>query len=130
MNLAIDNESPSDITSGADLEQYLIGRMNVMKSSVSAGSNTAFYTADGFRYEIPTTGISDCTTANPCIIGVDVNGDRGPTTIDDKAYLAEGTYPQGDDERVPDFFAVMVTDVSVQPYGAVAQRTMYQADSN
>ncbi len=129
MNLAIDNESPADITSGAQLSQYLSKRMNVMRSGVTAGNNTAFYTADGFRYEVPTTGIANCTTTSPCIIGVDVNGDRGPTSATDRTGITSN-YPAVGDTRVPDFFAIMVTDVSVQPYGTVAQRTMYQADAN
>ncbi len=128
MNMAIDNESPSDIDNETEMLEYLTKRMNVMRSNVAAGSNTAFYTADGFRYEVP-SGVSKCTTANPCIIAVDVNGDRGPTSATDRDAITNN-YPTADESRVTDFFAVMITDVSVQPYGPVSQRTMYQADSN
>ena len=129
MNLAIDNDSPEYQKNAQELHDYLIKRMNVMRSDITAGSNKAFYTADGFRYEIGTVPAEGCSQEVPCIISVDVNGDRGPTTVDDKTYITSN-YPTAADTEVPDCFAVMVTDVSVQPYGAVAQRTMYQADSN
>ncbi len=130
MNLAIDNESPAEIANQTDMMAYLTKRMNVIRSNISVtGGNKAFYTADGFRYEIPTNGMADCTTATPCIIGVDVNGDRGPTSATERTDLTSN-YPTANDTRVLDFFPIMVTDVSVQPYGAVAQRTMYQADNN
>ena len=119
------------ITYTQELHDYLIKRMNVMKSDIStSGGNKAFYTADGFRYEIGSVPSTGCTQDDPCIILVDVNGDRGPTTVDDNSYLTGDNYPTADDKEVPDCFYVMISDVSVQPYGAVAQRTMYQPDSN
>ena len=128
MNMAIDNESPSDISNETEMLEYLTKRMNVMRSNVTAGSNTAFYTADGFRYEIP-TGVSNCTSTTPCVIAVDVNGDRGPTSATERDAITND-YPTADESRVTDFFGIMVTDVSVQPFGGTAQRTMYQSDSN
>ena len=131
MNLAMDNDSPEYQKSTQELHDYLIKRMNVMNSDIRAsGGNKAFYTADGFRYEIGSVPSTGCTQDKPCIITVDVNGDRGPTTVDDNSYLTGTNYPNADDKDVPDCFYVMITDVSVQPYGAVAQRTMYQADGN
>ena len=127
MNMAIDNESPADISDQNEMIDYLTRRMNVMRGDVTAGSNTAFYTADGFRYEIPSTDISNCSATDPCIIAVDVNGDRGPTSATERDSITND-YPTGDETRVPDFFAIMITDASVQPYGATAQRTMYQTD--
>lgn len=131
MSLAMDNDSPEYQKSTQELHDYLIKRMNVMKSDIStSGGNKAFYTADGFRYEIGSVPSTGCTQDAPCIITVDVNGDRGPTTVDDNSYLTGDNYPTADDKEVPDCFYVMISDVSVQPYGAVAQRTMYQPDGN
>ena len=128
MNLAVDNESPADVSGQDELLEYLTRRMNVIKTDVTIGDNKAFYTADGFRYEIANNRNSNCSVATPCVIGVDVNGDRGPVSDTERGELATGQYPTSADDRTPDFFAVMITDSTVQPYGAVAQRTMYQAD--
>ena len=129
MNMAIDNESPADIKDQTEMLEYLTRRMNVIKTNVTVGDNKAFYTADGFRYEVPNSKVSNCTVANPCVIGVDVNGDRQPTSTTERDDLTNH-YPQGNETRVIDFFPIMITDVSVQPYGPLAQRTMYQTDSN
>lgn len=127
LNLAMDNESPEDIGSHVDLVEYLSRRMNVIQSGITANSNTAFYTADGFRYEIPSSAAGDCTAEAPCRIMVDVNGDRGPTTKDDNSKTINN-YPDADGDKTTDYLELMVTDTGVMPYGAVAQRTMYQAD--
>lgn len=127
LNLAMDNESPEDITSQDELVDYLMRRTNVIQSDITAGDNKAFYTADGFRYEVPTTAAGNCTANDPCIIAVDVNGDRGPISKDDRDKITNG-YPTADDTNTIDFLAVMITDTGALPYGAVAQRTMYQSD--
>ena len=125
MNMAMDNESPEDLAAGG-MPEYLMRRMNVIQSDITIGSNTAFYTADGFRYEIP-GGLADCTADDPCIIAVDVNGDRGPISKDERTKITTG-YPTSADTNTIDFLAIMITDTGAQPFGAVAQRTMYQAD--
>ncbi len=127
MNLALDNESAEDIDNHNDFMDYLMRRMNVIQSDITVGSNTAFYTADGFRYEIPTAVVGDCTADDPCVIAVDVNGDRGPISKDERTKITSG-YPDGNDTSTIDFLAIMVTDSGALPYGAVAQRTMYQAE--
>lgn len=127
MNLAMDNESPEDIASNADLIEYLMRRMNVIQSDVTAGTNKAFYTADGFRFEVPTSAAGDCTADDPCIIAVDVNGDRGPISKTERTKITTG-YPKSTDANTIDFLAIMITDTSALPYGGVAQKTMYQAD--
>lgn len=127
MNLAMDNDSPEYIEDDDELVEYLSRRMNVMRTGDDANGNKTFYTADGFRYEVGTVPENGCTAAEPCIIMVDVNGDRGPTTVSDRDYLTND-YPDADGKEVPDAFGVMITDVSAQPYGGVAQRTMYQGD--
>lgn len=107
LSLAMEGQTPYET---ANLFQYLSNTMNILKSTTSLTygerDNFAFYTADGFRYEIPydkdvlldlyeTNGVQaygnnggcgryglennkNQTTTPPCIIMVDVNGDRKP----------------------------------------------------
>lgn len=125
MNLAMDNESPAGLTSHAEVVEYLQRRMNVMQSGITISGNTAFYTADGMRFEIPSTTTGHCSETAPCRFMVDVNGDRGPITKTERTKLTTG-YPTANDTVTIDALAVQMTDSNVVPYGAVAQRTMYQ----
>ncbi len=76
---------------------------------------------------------SDKTTKPPCIITVDVNGDRkpNPNNINCKstACAAQNTYKFSDPLglKLSDMFSVMITDKSAIPYGVASQRAMYQA---
>ena len=82
------------------------------------------------------------TTQPPCMVMVDVNGDKKPTPssvnkvyLDGNAgddYLANSEYeiykiPSLSSNRVSDIFVLLITEDRVVPYGVVAQRAMYQA---
>ena len=129
MNMALDNVTHEYLTSQQEVHDYLIKRMNVVKSNVTVNGNKCFYTADGFRYEIP-SGAKDCTVNTPCTLGVDVNGDRGPTTPSNNALLSKDKYPKVADNRVIDYFTIQMTDVSIQPKGDLAKYTMYGEEKN
>ena len=185
MNMAIDGESPYE---NKDLFNYLQRHMSIMKSTTKlpylhsynalngqwfGGSNSAFYTTDGMRFEgedsiqngnfgpylhekrIKThimsfsppenTNFGGCgsyglnsntdnTTKPPCVLLVDVNGDRKPNPAnvnctrganceETNAYKVAAP----DDKRITDIFTIMITDKQAIPYGVVAQRAMYQA---
>ena len=196
MNMAIDGESPYD---NKDTFNYLIRHMSILKTtnalpylytfrglsgSYTSGTNAAFYTTDGMRFEVDdivgysgagpklhesnvrtcviglkyaiydedgnrigTSNESYCggcgsyglnnnynnTTKPPCLILVDVNGDRKPspsnvncnneTCMQDNFYI----YPNPDSKTVSDIFAIMITEDRAIPFGVVAQRAMYQA---
>lgn len=123
MNIAMDSETPEDMTSPDELFDYLARRMNVIKETAAGDddvANATFYTADGFRYGVGSVNASGCSSANPCIITVDVNGDRGPNQEPG----------QGNSTKITDQFSLMVTDTGVTPYGEIAQKTMFQADNN
>ena len=185
MNMAIDGETPYD---NANLPQYLMRHMNIIKSSTSvpyytqtnsAGgtfwgeSNGVFYTVDGMRFEFnhadnlnegrnklhesdvmactstnsilrPNYGCMGCgsyglnsnpngTTKPPCLILVDVNGDKKPTpgNIDckDNSCIAKNTYkvPLPSEKKVRDIFSILITEDRAIPYGVTAQKAMYQA---
>ena len=137
-------------------------RMNVMSTSndYTGGnvSNVAFFTTDGMRYEFPTApaitsaGASAFSTNNgacarpgeeiqddsgearslPCLIVVDVNGERRPNPIN----MTAGTQykvpavPANVTSRtkILDVFSIIVTDINAYPYGRVAQRALFQHD--
>ena len=194
MNMALDGESPYD---NKETFYYLQKHMNIMKSvtqlpyrftlkalsSTASGTNAAFYTTDGMRFEmddhrpatakgpklyesdvytcvasvqthyISSSGVStfqdgnlcngcgsyglnhnpNNTTEPPCLIMVDVNGDKKPSpsnvNCNDSTCMANNfyTYPAPDSKRVTDIFAIMITEDRAVPFGVVAQRAMYQA---
>ena len=167
MNMAIDGETPYD---NANLPQYLMRHMNIIKSSASV---PVFYTVDGMRFEFnhaenlnegrnklhesdvmactstnsilrPNYGCMGCgsyglnsnpngTTKPPCLILVDVNGDKKPTpgNIDckDNSCIAKNTYkvPLPSEKKVRDIFSILITEDRAIPYGVTAQKAMYQA---
>ena len=69
------------------------------------------------------------TTNTPCIIMVDVNGDKKPNP---PISFIEGnqpflyTYPSPSDKKLTDIFSIMITDEKAVPFGVVAQRAMYE----
>ncbi len=74
----------------------------------------------------------DMTTKPPCIIMVDVNGDRKPSpqNASCKSYACaqDNYYRQADPQgvKLTDIFSVMITEKAAIPYGTAAQRAMYQ----
>ena len=172
INIAQDGETPYE---NRDLFSYLQRHMSIIKSKERGSegegdnyvmTNANFYTADGFRFEVPvqvgsnmklyesnkdmsnpprcfhfnavTGGHDGCcgsnglannennTTSPPCIIIVDVNGDKKPSTLDNnKATSTSYNWPSVSDKKVSDVFAVMITDEKAIPFGVVAQRAMY-----
>ncbi len=73
----------------------------------------------------------DKTTKVPCLIMVDVNGDKkpNPANINCKDVSCAKAYKYSDIQgvKLTDLFSVMITDKSAVPYGVAAQRAMYQA---
>ena len=77
----------------------------------------------------------------PCVVMVDVNGDRKPNPpipYDDEHLLwSNGTihdyaqqsfsysFPSPSDKKLQDVFNILITDEKAIPYGVVAQRAMY-----
>ncbi len=74
------------------------------------------------------------TTKPPCIIMVDVNGDKKPTpgnvncTDDDTCGITSNLYtvPLPAENKIKDIFAIIITDDRAIPYGVTAQKAMYQ----
>ena len=76
---------------------------------------------------------ADGTIKPPCIIVVDVNGDRKPSPQNaqcknytcGKNNIYKFSDPLG--LKLTDIFSIMITDKQAIPYGIAAQRAMYQA---
>lgn len=151
MNMALEGLAPSDTIDEAPentyktrtLMNYLGSRLNVIKQTNTlefGGGNAAFYTADGMRFEFNksaggATGMlgadataqqGACTSKTPCIVLVDVNGDRKPNPS--SANAAAYDLPKATDTRINDMFHIMITESAATPLGVVAQRTMFTAD--
>ena len=73
----------------------------------------------------------DNTTKVPCIITVDVNGDRkpNPANVNCKERSCAKVFKYADPLglKLTDLFSIMITDKQAIPYGVAAQRAMYQA---
>ena len=78
------------------------------------------------------------TTNTPCVILVDVNGDRKPNPTGqpvEHTYWANGAisgstypdyiYPTPSDKKITDIFPILITEEKAIPFGVVAQRAMY-----
>ena len=76
----------------------------------------------------------DGTTKPPCLILVDVNGDKKPTpgnvncrnsTCARKDNIYKVPLPA--EKKVRDIFSILITEDRAMPYGVTAQKAMYQA---
>ena len=73
------------------------------------------------------------TTKPPCLILVDVNGDKKPTPTNINCQTSEcgsqNTYkvPLPAEKKVRDIFSILITEDRAIPYGVTAQKAMYQA---
>ncbi len=67
----------------------------------------------------------------PCIIMVDVNGDRkpNPQIVEDNAVTYNDyIYAKPEEKLLKDVFTIMVTENKAVPFGVVAQKAMYERD--
>ena len=86
---------------------------------------------------------TDGTTRPPCLIMVDVNGDRKPNPANvncnrfsDENQSGTNKCPENKYKvsdplglKLTDLFTIMITDKQAIPYGVAAQRAMYQAQA-
>ncbi len=74
---------------------------------------------------------TDKTTKAPCLIMVDVNGDRKPNPANVNCHDTTCSKPYKYSDalgiKLTDLFSIMITDKAAMPYGVAAQRAMYQA---
>ena len=77
---------------------------------------------------------NDLTGKPPCLILVDVNGDKKPTPgnincKDTACAKTDNLYkvPLPSEKKVRDIFSILITEEKAIPYGVTAQKAMYQA---
>ena len=76
---------------------------------------------------------NDVTGKPPCLIMVDVNGDKKPTpgNVNCKSnscqYQNIYKVPLPSEKKVRDIFSILITEEKAIPYGVTAQKAMYQA---
>ena len=106
-------------TSGSicGMQEYLAGGCTRIQACGSAGLIT-----NPNRTNVP-----------PCIIMVDVNGDKKPNPKNNSSSSYAFTHnsyqvPQPDENILSDVFTILVTDRHAIPYGVVAQRTIYDEE--
>ena len=150
-------DTAANATKEDSLFMMFKNRMNVISTSAAydwgGKTNFAFFTADGMRYEFPSkpsvkggtfnTNNGKCARSGnpvqddagnnmdlPCLIIVDVNGQRRPNPLKAgsggrTSYKVPGT---GGRSKLLDVFPIIVTDINAYPYGIVGQRAMFQHD--
>ncbi|MDO5437784.1 MAG: type II secretion system protein [bacterium] len=73
----------------------------------------------------------DNTTKPPCMIMVDVNGDKKPNPANVNCKNADCAKPfkfsDPDGKKLTDLYTIMITDKEAIPYGVAAQRAMYNS---
>jgi len=138
MNVALESTQPGDMETPGDLLNYFTSRMSISKIKqleFGPGKNWAFYTTDGMRFEIANEGTridgvtfkaSQCSTPQPCLIIVDVNGDKKPNPVSTSDYTVPYQFVLPEQNRVNDLFTIMITDTSAIPFGTVAQKALYE----
>ncbi len=100
------------------------------KNSIITGTSDDTYNCGGCgSYGLNNN--SDRTTKPPCLIMVDVNGDKKPNPANVNCKVQECAKPYKFADplgiKLSDMFTLMITDKSAIPYGVAAQRAMYQA---
>ena len=106
------------------------------KMKACIGSTTGIVDERGFCGGCGSYGLNnnvDETTKTPCLIMVDVNGDRKPNPTNALCKSNEcknqNIYKYSDPKglKLTDLFLIMITDKQAIPYGVAAQRAMYSA---
>lgn len=160
LNIALDGYGPIEAgymdnpTAEDSLFEMFKNRMSVISTSEDFAwgntSNFAFFTADGMRYEFPTTpnqamggtfsatngkcatpgrkieDLEGNTYDKPCLVVVDVNGQRRPNPRKTAGSYKVPGAKSG--TRILDVFPIIITDKNAYPFGVAAQRAMFQND--
>ena len=112
------------------------GRLYLYDTNIAlcAGNTTKYSTSAASCGGCGSYGLSnnvDGTTKPPCLILVDVNGDRKPNPANVNCKTVDCAKPLKYSDplglKLTDLFTIMITDKQAIPYGVAAQRAMYQA---
>ncbi|MDO5437346.1 MAG: hypothetical protein Q4F80_04020 [bacterium] len=106
---------------------------NVCLKGMSGSYNTEEENVCGGCGSLGLNNNPDQTTKPPCMIMVDVNGDRKPNpqnaSCKDHSCSQQNIYKFSDPDgkKLTDLFTIMITDKEAIPYGVAAQRAMYNS---
>ena len=106
--------------------------ISVCTSGAAGDYNTTGYSCGGCGSYGLNSNVNGTTKA-PCLVMVDVNGDRkpNPANINCKDESCAKPYKFSDPLglKLTDMFTIMITDKQAVPYGVAAQRAMYHAQA-
>ena len=113
---------------------YACAALNPFYSKVLNEDGSSAYPLCGGCGSYGLNNNSDNTTKPPCVILVDVNGDKKPTPgnvncKDETCGVKDNVYkvPLPSEKKVRDIFSILITEEKAIPYGVTAQKAMYQA---
>ncbi len=100
------------------------GGVNTITFNERTVSDNGTYIGECGSYNLATNVNS--TNYGPCLIMVDVNGDRKPNPADANN-AATYTWAGPGEKLLKDVFTIMITDEKAVPLGVSSQKAMYQA---
>ena len=115
----------------------------ICEGATTYSGKSSWTSWEGNPYEVSSCGgcgsyglsSNDLTGKPPCLVVVDVNGDRKPNpnniNCNNESCSETNVYKYSDPEglKLTDMFTIMITDKQAIPYGVAAQRAMYQAQA-
>ena len=116
---------------GGQFSKFRLYESNVLTCLGASTGDLNLATACGGCGSYGLNNNIDKTTKPPCMITVDVNGDRKPNPANasckHKSCSKPYKYADPKGTRLSDMFTIMITDKQAIPYGIAAQKAMYQA---
>ena len=129
-------EMSEGLASGKAHYLYENSKIKVCENSLNTFIHKNDWTTCGGCGSYGLNNNSDNTTKPPCLILVDVNGDKKPNPAninckyENRLVCANQNQYKFSDAlglKLTDLFSIMITDKQAIPYGVAAQRAMYQA---
>ena len=110
--------------SGATFTMHEDGNVVTFNETIDSNNYIGECGSDTPENTLPNTNL---TSKGPCLIMVDVNGDRKPNPANSSSSENEYTWPAPAERLLKDVFTIMITDEKAVPLGVSAQKAMYQS---
>lgn len=119
-----------NITSHGSLYQFKLYESDIIPCVGSLSPYKSFTKCGGCG-SLGLSNNPNNTTKPPCIISVDVNGDRKPNPVNANCKnincMVPSKFNNPNSTRFTDTFSILITEEKAIPYGIAAQKAMYQA---
>ena len=108
-----------------------VGSLTLHESNIELGSTSRWPLYAQYCGSYGLGANSNNTKYTPCVVAVDVNGDKKPNPTYVANEREEGrmdsvyTFPNINDKKINDLFLILITEEKAIPFGVVAQRAMY-----